>query len=634
MCVRRQNIAFDMANGNPTNGSTSSRSSTGENTNLPFIRASAPPVLRRESFLFRSELDTPSSAAAPADLSPGSRQRPATQSSIFDNHLDETIVTPFAQLLSSLHAVRTNFMVLTNLSTSRSRRRSAAFQKDDLSHSSPTGRVLSDIERQALATETLDELERCLDQLENIQTHRSVGHMAAHKFRQVLNRELSQYAGMSKSGQRVSAFITQTFLDQDTDYDKFDDTDSDSAIVPMTNKHQQQPAGTHRLIQGGSRAQHIGSFGMTNGSTQMTDTINKFGVVPSNEPQLVEHIQNVDMWGIDLFQIAHASNNRPLTSVVYTILQRRDLIHKLKLPNRELVAYLARVEDHYRSNVPYHNSLHGADVAQSSHVLLNLPTLRNVFTDIEIFSTLIAATVHDVDHPGLNNQFLINSGSELSLIYNDQSVLENHHLSVAFKLLQKDGCEVMQNFSQKKFQNIRRMIIDLVLATDMCKHMEHVAHLRTRLEVRKLTEESGNVFHSKLALESYGDRIQILQSVVHCSDLSNPTKPREVYKQWTERITEEFFRQGDKERQLGFEVSPMCDRHTVSVPSNQIAFIDYVVYPLWETWANLIYPDCQPFLETLEANREYQQAIHDREQSEPDSNLKPTSVTAGVASSH
>lgn len=58
--------------------------------------------------------------------------------------------------------------------------------------------------------------------------------------------------------------------------------------------------------------------------------------------------------------------------------------------------------------------------------------------------------------------------------------------------------------------------------------------------------------------------------MVHCADLSNPTKPLAVYRQWTERIMEEFFRQGDKERERGMEISPMCDKHTASVEKSQV----------------------------------------------------------------
>ena len=48
---------------------------------------------------------------------------------------------------------------------------------------------------------------------------------------------------------------------------------------------------------------------------------------------------------------------------------------------------------------------------------------------------LVSTLVHDVDHNGLNNNFHINSQSPLALLYNDISVLENHHCSYATKLL-------------------------------------------------------------------------------------------------------------------------------------------------------------------------------------------------------
>lgn len=39
------------------------------------------------------------------------------------------------------------------------------------------------------------------------------------------------------------------------------------------------------------------------------------------------------------------------------------------------VAYMMTLEDHYHSDVAYHNSLHAADVAQSTHILLSTPAL-------------------------------------------------------------------------------------------------------------------------------------------------------------------------------------------------------------------------------------------------------------------
>jgi cAMP-specific phosphodiesterase 4 len=75
--------------------------------------------------------------------------------------------------------------------------------------------------------------------------------------------------------------------------------------------------------------------------------------------------------------------------------------------------------------------------------------------------------------------------------------------------------------------------------------------------------------------------MQVLKSLVHCSDLSNPTKPLELYRNWTDRIMEEFFRQGDLERDQGLDISPMCDRHTATVEKSQVlGFICTVTHAL------------------------------------------------------
>lgn len=75
---------------------------------------------------------------------------------------------------------------------------------------------------------------------------------------------------------------------------------------------------------------------------------------------------------------------------------------------------------------------------------------------------------------------------------------------------------------------------------------------------------------------------QVLQNIVHCADLSNPTKPLELYRRWTDRIMREFFTQGDRERDKGMEISPMCDKHNASIEKTQ-------VWNLWqeEVWGEI-----------------------------------------------
>ncbi|XP_056592712.1 cAMP-specific 3',5'-cyclic phosphodiesterase 4D-like isoform X2 [Triplophysa dalaica] len=527
---------------------------------------------RRESFLYRSDSDY--------DLSPKSMSRNSSITS--DIHGDDLIVTPFAQVLASLRTVRNNFATLTNVQQDRTtNKRSPMCNQPPLAKTSFTEEAY-----QKMATETLEELDWCLDQLETLQTRHSVSEMASNKFKRMLNRELTHLSEMSKSGNQVSEFISNTFLDKQHDVEM---------PTPQTQKEKEDKKKK-------PMSQISGVKKLTHSTSLTNSNIPRFGVKTDTEDSLAKELEDINKWGLNVFKVTEFSGNRPLTVMMHTIFQERDLLKTFKIPLDTFITYLLTLEDHYHADVAYHNNIHAADVTQSTHVLLSTPALEAVFTDLEILAAIFASAIHDVDHPGVSNQFLINTNSELALMYNDSSVLENHHLAVGFKLLQEENCDIFQNLTKKQRQSLRKMVIDIVLATDMSKHMNLLADLKTMVETKKVTSSG------VLLLDNYSDRIQVLQNMVHCADLSNPTKPLQLYKQWTDRIMEEFFSQGDRERERGMEISPMCDKHNASVEKSQVGFIDYIVHPLWETWADLVHPDAQDILDTLEENREWYQS--------------------------
>ncbi|XP_054889247.1 cAMP-specific 3',5'-cyclic phosphodiesterase 4B-like isoform X3 [Poeciliopsis prolifica] len=414
------------------------------------------------------------------------------------------------------------------------------------------------------------------------------------KFKRMLNRELNHLSEMSRSGNQVSEYISNTFLDKQNELEL-------PCPVQKVRKRkqnqqqQQQQVGMMTQISGVKKVNHTSSI--------LGNVGNRFGVKTDQEELLSKDLEDINKWGLNIFKVTEHSHNRPLTCVMYKIFLERDLMRTFKIPPDTFVTFMLTLEDHYHSDVAYHNSLHAADVAQSTHILLSTPALDAVFTDLEILAAIFAAAIHDVDHPGVSNQFLINTNSELALMYNDESVLENHHLAVGFKLLQEDNCDIFQNLSKKQKQTLRRMVIDMVLATDMSKHMNLLANLKTMVETKKVTSSG------VLLLDNYTDRMQVLCNMVHCADLSNPTKPLDLYRQWTDRIMDEFFHQGDREREKGMEISPMCDKFTASVERTQVSFIDFIVHPLWETWADLVHPDAQDILDTLEDNRNWYESM-------------------------
>ncbi|CAF0979474.1 unnamed protein product [Rotaria sp. Silwood1] len=540
---------------------------------------------RRESFLYKCDSDN--------DLSPKCISRnPSIGSEL---HQDDMIVTPFAQLLASLKNVRKNFVDLTHIPPERAKRTSQLNSaQTPVPNFNKTITTASDDSALSQAISTLEELDWCLEQLETMQTHKSVSDLASLKFKRMLNKELSHFAENNKSGAQISDYLYSTYTDKkEPDVDLSRGLQLDELTTVPTTK---------ALDASISSATLMGQIaGIHTTPLAVTSPIPELGVDTPHADELRLLLNHINDWGLDTFHIEDLSGQRPLTVITYRIFQERSLLRTYGIEPHTLISYLLTLEDHYQV-VPYHNKAHGADVCQSMHVLLNASALDGVFTELEIMSAIFAAAVHDVDHPGVTNQFLINTKSDLALMYNDESVLENHHLAVAFKLLQATERNIFSHLTAKQIKTLRKMVIDMVLATDMSKHMQLLADLKTMVESKKVT---GN---NIIMLESYDDRIQVLQNMIHCADLSNPTKPLDIYIKWTDRIMEEFWRQGDKERDLGLEISPMCDKRVASVEKHQVGFIEFIVHPLWETWADLVYPDASAILETLEQNRDWYQA--------------------------
>ncbi|XP_053558922.1 cAMP-specific 3',5'-cyclic phosphodiesterase 4C isoform X3 [Bombina bombina] len=581
--IRRHScIGFDVENG-LSSGRSPLESQASPGSGL-VLQGNFPHSQRRESFLYRSDSDY--------DLSPKAMSRNSSIAS--DLHGEDMIVTPFAQVLASLRTVRSNFAMITHLQDRVTNKRSSGSNQPTACKPN-----LSEDAVQKLAIETLEELDWCLDQLETLQTRHSVSEMASNKFKRMLNRELTHLSETSRSGNQVSEYISSTFLDKQHEVEMPSPTpkEKDKKKRPMSQ------------ISGVKKLTHSSSF--------TTCSIPRFGVKTDQEALLAKEVEDTNKWGMDIFKVAEYSGNRPLTVIMYSIFQERDLLKTFRIPVDTFITYMMTLEDHYHAEVAYHNNIHAADVAQSTHVLLSTPALEAVFTDLEILAAIFASAIHDVDHPGVSNQFLINTNSELALMYNDASVLENHHLAVGFKLLQEENCDIFQNLTKKQRQHLRKMVIDMVLATDMSKHMNLLGDLKTMVETKKVTSLG------VLLLDNYSDRIQVLQNMVHCADLSNPTKPLEIYRQWTDRIIVEFFHQGDREREKGMEISPMCDKHNASVEKSQVGFIDYIVHPLWETWADLVHPDAQEILDTLEDNREWYQSMIPQSPSPPPEEQDP-----------
>ena len=94
------------------------------------------------------------------------------------------------------------------------------------------------------------------------------------------------------------------------------------------------------------------------------------------------------------------------------------------------------------------------------------------------------------------------------------------------------------------------------------------------------------------------ERVTICKTLLHAADISNPAKPWKVSKQWSDRVIQEFFAQGDREKEAGLEVSPNMDRDTTDPARVALNFTDFIVAPMFVALTTLL-PLVQPCCDLL-----------------------------------
>uniref|UniRef100_A0A674PMW4 Phosphodiesterase n=1 Tax=Takifugu rubripes TaxID=31033 RepID=A0A674PMW4_TAKRU len=285
--------------------------------------------------------------------------------------------------------------------------------------------------------------------------------------------------------------------------------------------------------------------------------------LPDQPAAVVNCLRDVDRWSFDVFALNSASSDRALQTVFFELIARYGLNGRFKIPISCLTEFLSAVERGYcKHNNPYHSHVHAADVTQTLHCLLLRSGLVHWLTELEVMASLFAAAIHDYEHTGTTNNFHIHTKSEFALIYNDRSVQESHHLSAAFRLLQNEQMNIFVNLTREEWMELRSLVIEMVLSTDMSSHLSQVKAIKACLQQQERI-----------------DKPKALSLLLHTADISHPSKPWPLHSRWTKALMEEFFRQGDREAELGLPFSPLCDRNSTLVAESQIGFIDFIVYP-------------------------------------------------------
>lgn len=275
---------------------------------------------------------------------------------------------------------------------------------------------------------------------------------------------------------------------------------------------------------------------------------------------------DVSDFDLDIFKLAEQYGQVTLLSMyAQKIFTHWNLFISMGFNVQVFLRYCQYIGEGYKPN-PYHNVLHAADVMQACHTFLLTTNLVEIseMSPLHITALLLSALVHDYKHPGVTNSYLYMMNDKLAIRYNDSSILENYHISKAFQVAQDEKTNIFSNISKEEYRALRKLMISAVLGTDMTKHSHHVNDVQTKLGPDHDLKD---------------EKEFLICLFMHLGDLSNPCRNKILSEQWSLRVCEEFFSQGDKEKSNKIPISPLMDRYSINIAKSQIGFINGVVIP-------------------------------------------------------
>ncbi|CAJ0586646.1 unnamed protein product, partial [Mesorhabditis spiculigera] len=302
-------------------------------------------------------------------------------------------------------------------------------------------------------------------------------------------------------------------------------------------------------------------------------------------------------WNFPIFDMYEKNKETCLSRLTYRIFQQADLFRIFRLNHQKFFNYFHALEQGYW-NIPYHNRLHASDVLHGVYYLTcnsvhpqfgqGVPadsqdeacppqpkslrdspaiTVSETMSALELMALYTAAAMHDYDHPGRTNAFLVANEAPMAILYNDRSVLENHHAAESWKLLQDPDNFFLDTLDAAEIKRFRYLVLEYILATDLKQHFDIIISFNDRVS-------------SSLDMNNEADRMLVSKLVIKLADINSPCKPYNLHLKWTERICEEFYMQGAEEEKRGITITAYMDRSNPQVAKLQDSFISHVVSPL------------------------------------------------------
>jgi hypothetical protein len=224
---------------------------------------------------------------------------------------------------------------------------------------------------------------------------------------------------------------------------------------------------------------------------------------------------------------------------------------------------------------------------------------------------IIASLIHDIGHPGVNNNYLISTRNDLANTYNDKSVLENFHVAEGFRIM--NSFNILSRLDTGQLKKFRKRVIECVLATDMVCHIKVYSLMKNKVNSKEIKNNNDpNMLINVNSSTFFEEQQDVMNFILHMADISHSSKSFEISKKWTTFIMEEFWHQGDLEKEKGLQITFLCDRENVDVPKSQIGFIKGIISPCYDILVSIL-PSLYFLKENIQKNlEEWQKLVNEK----------------------
>ena len=314
----------------------------------------------------------------------------------------------------------------------------------------------------------------------------------------------------------------------------------------------------------------------------------------------------MDSWDYDVIALQQAAGGHALRVIADALFEHHGLYASCSIDRETARRFFAVAEAAYGSN-SYHNSEHACDVGLGVHIFITKCGLHGRLSHLELLALIVGAIMHDFNHPGTTNAHEVKAVTRRCRAHGKDSVLERHHLQSAFMLLDHASFGLFSGLSPDDHATVRQLIVDLVLATDLARHFDHIEALSTLAATRgaaahhqahsSSADAPDAPWRSPFHDEAVVGTQLLLTVAIKFADLGHVTRPEAIHQVWTDRITRELWALGDRERSNDMPISPMCDRERDhDICKSQVAFLNFICMPFYAVVADLVEPEMTPML--------------------------------------